>query len=151
MATGLKTRAAKKTAAKAKTAASTVGKATVKKAAAKGKTIARGKTTTMRGKTTAAKALAKPAANPMVAKRTLTGGEMKMMGRPVRDRIKHARSAARLTQQKLADLVGCDRVHVVHWEAGTYRPSLRYRRGLAKATGYPVSFFAHDGPNGQID
>jgi DNA-binding XRE family transcriptional regulator len=63
-------------------------------------------------------------------------------------RIRHARTSANLTQQALADLIGVDRIQMVHWEAGRNRPSVRYRMLIAEKTGFPPPFFNHDAAHG---
>lgn len=80
--------------------------------------------------------------------RELSRKEKALRKEHVKDRLRHARKAADLTQQQLADLIGADRLQVVHWEGGANRPSAYYRELIAEATGFPVSFFNHDGRGG---
>lgn len=46
-----------------------------------------------------------------------------------------ARKAARLTQQELAGLVGCERWMINRIEAGTRQPSMRLLQALVEHTG----------------
>jgi DNA-binding XRE family transcriptional regulator len=80
------------------------------------------------------------------AEKRLSRKEKELLNEHVKVRLRYARNHADLTQQQLADMIGADRIQVVHWEAGTNRPSERYRERWADVTGFPVSFFDHDGP-----
>jgi transcriptional regulator with XRE-family HTH domain len=78
-----------------------------------------------------------------------------MLAQPVGKRIRYARDRAGLSQRQLAELLGLDgpddRIRIIKWEKGEMRPLRRYRELLAEATGYPIEFFRHDGPEGLDD
>ena len=63
-------------------------------------------------------------------------------------RIRWARKSAGLSQEKLAEVVGTSRRHVIRWEQGT-RPGAYYRKRLARATGQPELLF--EAENGGTD
>lgn len=60
------------------------------------------------------------------------------MGRKIRE----ARQAAGLSQEKLADTAGTSRRHVMRLERGDHRPTQAMVKRLASATGKDESFFA---------
>lgn len=70
-----------------------------------------------------------------------------MLTFPVAKRLQYARLTAGLSQQRLAALIGTDRLHVLKWERGDFNPSDRfhYPEKLAKATGFPEDWFRQDG------
>lgn len=72
-----------------------------------------------------------------------------MLYRPVSERVLYARTEAGLSQHKLALMIGTDRLHILKWERGYFKPSDRggcnYPEKLAQATGFPAWFFRDGG------
>jgi transcriptional regulator with XRE-family HTH domain len=62
----------------------------------------------------------------------------------MKDRIRKARLAAGLSQERFAEVVGTSRRHVMKWEKGTHRPTPRYLARIAEATGMETDFFEGD-------
>ncbi len=53
----------------------------------------------------------------------------------MKTRIREYRARHRLTQEKLADMVGVRRETIIYLEQGKYSPSLRLAHGVARALG----------------
>ena len=68
----------------------------------------------------------------------------------MKDRIRKARLAAGLSQEKLGELVGSSRRHVMRWEKGTHRPTKRYIARIAEATGTAPEFFVDEGGDSEV-
>lgn len=56
---------------------------------------------------------------------------------PIRNRVREARLAAGLSQERLADRIGTTQNAVSRWERGAVKPSRRYLTAIADATGRP--------------
>ncbi len=56
----------------------------------------------------------------------------------MKTRIREYRTRRRLTQEKLADIVGVRRETIIYLEQGKYNPSLRLAHRVARALGATV-------------
>lgn len=56
----------------------------------------------------------------------------------MKTRIREYRTRRRLTQEKLADIVGVRRETIIYLEQGKYNPSLRLAHRVARALGTAV-------------
>lgn len=60
------------------------------------------------------------------------------------ERIRWARTQARLSQERFAERVGTSRRHVMRWERGDHMPGPEFRARIAEVTDQPLSLFADD-------
>lgn len=61
------------------------------------------------------------------------------------DRLRVAREAKRLSQERLGELVGKDRQQIIRWEAGKAEPKFRDLERLAEVLGVKPAWFFEDG------
>jgi len=67
----------------------------------------------------------------------------------MKTKIKEHRARRRLTQEKLADIVGVRRETIIYLEQGKYNPSLRLAHGVARALGTTIDrLFVFDDRDG---
>jgi transcriptional regulator with XRE-family HTH domain len=77
----------------------------------------------------------------------VTAATIDTEGLTLAERIKWARSQAGLSQERLADLLGTSRRHVMRWEKGT-KPGNTYVAKLADVLDQPEEFFRSGPGNG---
>ena len=56
-------------------------------------------------------------------------------------RIRSARVQADLSQERLAELIGTSRRHMIRIEKGLHKPGPRFIGLIAEATGRPIEYF----------
>lgn len=78
----------------------------------------------------------------------LSLSERRLLRKPVGERIRHARQTLDLSQREFGEAIGANRLQVLKWEGGWYRPRFRHRAAMAEVSGLPLEFFKHDGPEG---
>jgi transcriptional regulator with XRE-family HTH domain len=61
-----------------------------------------------------------------------------------RQTIRALRRARGMTQQRLAEAMGCNVMSVYHWESGRNEPSARQLRSLSQVFGVPMEGIAFE-------
>lgn len=68
--------------------------------------------------------------------------------RIIPDRVRHARKRVGLSQEELAETLGCGRRSVAGWELGETQPVPRLLRQLALVTGTPIPWLLGEEQDG---